>query len=47
MISFYRYVEHTHADLVPLLTNTSTGWGQMSEIYGDCVVFISYMMYLV
>ncbi len=40
----YRYVDHTHADAVLAVTNTTDGERRVREIYGDDVVVIPYVM---
>jgi len=40
----YRYVDHTHADAVVSITNTSNGEERIREIYGDRVLIIPYVM---
>nr|WP_272120797.1 MULTISPECIES: bifunctional aldolase/short-chain dehydrogenase [Spirulina] len=40
----YKYVDHTHADVVVTITNTPNGWERIAEIYGDRVVIIPYVM---
>jgi len=40
----YKYVDHTHADAVVTITNTSNGLERIQEIYGDQVVIIPYVM---
>src|SRR6202167_261934 len=40
----YPYVDHTHADALLALTNTSDGARRIRDIYGDEVVIIPYVM---
>jgi rhamnose utilization protein RhaD (predicted bifunctional aldolase and dehydrogenase)/NAD(P)-dependent dehydrogenase (short-subunit alcohol dehydrogenase family) len=40
----FKYVDHTHADAVVTITNTSNGEERIKEIYGDKVVIIPYVM---
>jgi rhamnose utilization protein RhaD (predicted bifunctional aldolase and dehydrogenase)/NAD(P)-dependent dehydrogenase (short-subunit alcohol dehydrogenase family) len=40
----YKFVDHTHADAVISVTNTTNGWERIQEIYGDDVVIIPYVM---
>jgi len=40
----YKFVDHTHADAVISVTNTTNGWERIREIYGDDVVIIPYVM---
>jgi rhamnose utilization protein RhaD (predicted bifunctional aldolase and dehydrogenase)/NAD(P)-dependent dehydrogenase (short-subunit alcohol dehydrogenase family) len=40
----FKYVDHTHADAVVTITNTTTGGDRIREIYGDRVVIIPYVM---
>jgi Uncharacterized conserved protein len=40
----YKYVDHTHADAVVTVTNTSDGEARIREIYGEDVVVIPYVM---
>ena len=40
----FKYVDHTHADAVVTITNTSAGEDRIREIYGDRVVIIPYVM---
>jgi rhamnose utilization protein RhaD (predicted bifunctional aldolase and dehydrogenase)/NAD(P)-dependent dehydrogenase (short-subunit alcohol dehydrogenase family) len=40
----YKYVDHTHADAVVTVTNTSGGAERAREIWGDSVVVIPYVM---
>jgi len=40
----YKYVDHTHADAIVSITNTSNGEQRIREIYGDSVVVIPYVM---
>ncbi len=40
----YKYVDHTHADAVVIITNTPDGRKRIEEIYGDRVVIIPYIM---
>ena len=40
----FKYVDHTHADAVVTITNTSDGESRIKEIYGDRVVIIPYVM---
>ncbi|HEX8986377.1 MAG TPA: bifunctional aldolase/short-chain dehydrogenase [Rhodocyclaceae bacterium] len=40
----YRFVDHTHADAVVAVTNTSDGEARIREIYGDRVVVVPYVM---
>jgi len=40
----FKYVDHTHADAVVSITNTSDGEARIREIYGDRVLVIPYVM---
>ena len=40
----YKYVDHTHADAFISVTNTQDGRARLRKIYGDTVVYISYVM---
>jgi rhamnose utilization protein RhaD (predicted bifunctional aldolase and dehydrogenase)/NAD(P)-dependent dehydrogenase (short-subunit alcohol dehydrogenase family) len=40
----FKFVDHTHADAVVTITNTSNGEERIKEIYGDSVVVIPYVM---
>src|SRR4051795_5252979 len=40
----FKYVDHTHADAVVTITNTSDGEALVREAYGDAVVVIPYIM---
>ncbi|MBV9174472.1 MAG: bifunctional aldolase/short-chain dehydrogenase [Chloroflexi bacterium] len=40
----FRFVDHTHADALLAITNTSDGEQRVREIYGDSVVVIPYVM---
>jgi len=40
----YKFVDHTHADSVVTITNTSNGEERIKEIYGDRVLIIPYIM---
>src|SRR5438445_5311004 len=40
----YRFVDHTHADALLAITNTSDGEKRVREIYGDSVVVLPYVM---
>lgn len=40
----YKYVDHTHADAIIAITNTSAGQQRIEEIYGDELVMIPYIM---
>lgn len=40
----YPYVDHTDADAIVSITNTSDGEARIREIYGDAVVVIPYVM---
>jgi rhamnose utilization protein RhaD (predicted bifunctional aldolase and dehydrogenase)/NAD(P)-dependent dehydrogenase (short-subunit alcohol dehydrogenase family) len=40
----YKYVDHTHADAVIAVTNTTDGLQRIRDIYGDDVVVIPYVM---
>jgi rhamnose utilization protein RhaD (predicted bifunctional aldolase and dehydrogenase)/NAD(P)-dependent dehydrogenase (short-subunit alcohol dehydrogenase family) len=40
----YKYVDHTHADVVISITNSPNGEERIREIYGDSVVIIPYIM---
>ena len=40
----YKYVDHTHADAVVTITNTTEGRQRIEEIYGDRIVIIPYIM---
>ena len=40
----FKYVDHTHADAVVTITNTTAGEDRIREIYGERVVIIPYVM---
>ncbi len=40
----YKYVDHTHADAIVAITNTAHGKERITEIYGNSVVIIPYVM---
>lgn len=40
----YKFVDHTHADAVLAVTNTSNGEQRVREIYGNDIVVIPYVM---
>jgi rhamnose utilization protein RhaD (predicted bifunctional aldolase and dehydrogenase)/NAD(P)-dependent dehydrogenase (short-subunit alcohol dehydrogenase family) len=40
----HKFVDHTHADAVLAVTNTSEGEKRIREIYGDDVVIVPYVM---
>ncbi|MEC7595632.1 MAG: bifunctional aldolase/short-chain dehydrogenase [Pseudomonadota bacterium] len=40
----FKFVDHTHADAVVTITNTSNGEDRIREIYGDRTVIIPYVM---
>lgn len=40
----YKYVDHTHADVIVTLTNTPGGRARIEEVYGREVVIIPYIM---
>jgi rhamnose utilization protein RhaD (predicted bifunctional aldolase and dehydrogenase)/NAD(P)-dependent dehydrogenase (short-subunit alcohol dehydrogenase family) len=40
----HKFVDHTHADAVLAVTNTSDGEKRIREIYGDDVVLVPYVM---
>jgi len=40
----FKYVDHTHADAVVTISNTSNGEERIREIYGNRVVIIPYVM---
>jgi rhamnose utilization protein RhaD (predicted bifunctional aldolase and dehydrogenase)/NAD(P)-dependent dehydrogenase (short-subunit alcohol dehydrogenase family) len=40
----FKYVDHTHADAVVTISNTSNGEDRIREIYGDRVVVVPYVM---
>ncbi|VAX09644.1 Short-chain dehydrogenase [hydrothermal vent metagenome] len=40
----YKYVDHTHADAVVTITNSSGGLQRIQEIYGEDMVIIPYVM---
>jgi rhamnose utilization protein RhaD (predicted bifunctional aldolase and dehydrogenase)/NAD(P)-dependent dehydrogenase (short-subunit alcohol dehydrogenase family) len=40
----HKFVDHTHADAVLAITNTSDGERRIRELYGDAVVIIPYVM---
>lgn len=40
----FRYVDHTHADAVVTITNTSGGEDRIKQIYGDSLLLIPYVM---
>ena len=40
----YRYVDHTHPDLLISVMNTPSGEARVREIYGDDVVVVPYVM---
>ena len=39
-----RYVDHTHADAVLTMTNTTNGRKHVEDCFGDAVVFVDYVM---
>lgn len=39
-----KYVDHTHADAIITVTNTSNGQERVKQIYGESVVIIPYVM---
>jgi rhamnose utilization protein RhaD (predicted bifunctional aldolase and dehydrogenase)/NAD(P)-dependent dehydrogenase (short-subunit alcohol dehydrogenase family) len=40
----HKFVDHTHADAVLTITNTTDGERRIREVYGDAVVIIPYVM---
>ncbi|HUX25259.1 MAG TPA: bifunctional aldolase/short-chain dehydrogenase [Burkholderiales bacterium] len=40
----YKFVDHTHADAVLAVTDTTDGERRVREIYGDAVVIVPYVM---
>ena len=40
----YKFVDHTHADSVVTITNTSNGKERIKEIYGNKVLIVPYVM---
>ena len=40
----YKYVDHTHADAIVTITNTTDGPARIHEIFGDSVVVLPYVM---
>ena len=40
----FKYVDHTHADAVVTISNTSNGEERIREIYGNRVVIVPYVM---
>ena len=40
----HRFVDHTHADAIIAITNTANGEDIISEIYGDEVIILPYVM---
>ena len=40
----FKYVDHTHADAVVTISNTSNGEDRIREIYGNRVVIVPYVM---
>lgn len=40
----FKYVDHTHADAVVTVTNSPRGRNRISEIYGDDVIIVPYIM---
>src|SRR5438477_8263709 len=40
----HKFVDHTHADAVLAITNTTDGEARIREIYGDVVVIVPYVM---
>ena len=40
----YKYVDHTHADVVVTITNTADGFDRIQSIYGNKLVIIPYVM---
>jgi rhamnose utilization protein RhaD (predicted bifunctional aldolase and dehydrogenase)/NAD(P)-dependent dehydrogenase (short-subunit alcohol dehydrogenase family) len=40
----FKFVDHTHADAIVTITNTSNGEERIEEIYGESVVIIPYVM---
>jgi rhamnose utilization protein RhaD (predicted bifunctional aldolase and dehydrogenase)/NAD(P)-dependent dehydrogenase (short-subunit alcohol dehydrogenase family) len=40
----YRFVDHTHADAVVTLTNSASAAATLTEVYGDQVVVVPYVM---
>ncbi|MCH8223674.1 MAG: SDR family NAD(P)-dependent oxidoreductase [Chloroflexi bacterium] len=40
----YRFVDHTHADAVVTISNTSDGAGRLRALYGDEVLVVPYAM---
>lgn len=40
----YKFIDHTHADAVITLTNSTDGRSRIEEVYGDVAVIIPYVM---
>lgn len=40
----FKYVDHTHADAIVTITNSTDGESRIREIYGDRVVVVPYVM---
>ena len=40
----HKFVDHTHADALPAITNTDDGEARVREIYGDDVIIVPYVM---
>ena len=40
----YKFVDHTHADAVVIMTNTPGGKKRIQEVYGDRILIIPYVM---
>lgn len=40
----FKFVDHTHADAVVTITNTSNGKEKIREIYGDNMLIVPYVM---
>ncbi len=40
----FRFVDHTHTDAVVTITNTPNGEKRIRELYGDRVIYVSYVM---
>ena len=40
----FRFVDHTHADAVVTITNTSDGEQRIRDLYGDRVLIVPYVM---
>jgi len=40
----FKFVDHTHADVVVTITNTPNGEDKIREIYGDSILIVPYVM---